>query len=59
MNCPVCHGRAVGKVGLEQYYCWTCFHEFQYHENVLRVFTVAEDGSLVEFDQAETVQHII
>ncbi|MDX9872154.1 MAG: hypothetical protein RBT41_07020 [Clostridia bacterium] len=55
MECPVCSGRAVGRVGLEQYYCWNCFHEFQYHDDVLKVFTVAEDGSLVEYTQAEIV----
>lgn len=53
MNCPVCGGKAVGKVGLDQYYCWNCFLEYQVHGNEVRIFAVAEDGSLLRYEQAE------
>lgn len=51
MNCPVCGSRAVGKVGLEQYYCWECFVEYQCQGSDIKIFSVTEDGSLVDFEQ--------
>lgn len=54
MKCPVCGGRAVGRVGMEQYYCWTCFMEYHYG-NEVKVYTVSEDGSLVEYEGQEKV----
>lgn len=48
MKCPICGGRAVGKVGIEQYYCWNCFMEYQYQGSILKVYKVSEDGCLVE-----------
>ena len=60
MQCPVCNGRAVGKVGLEQFYCWNCFIEFSTVKEEIRVFEVGEDGSLTAYreeqqDLADTV----
>lgn len=60
MKCPVCNGNAVGKVGVEQFYCWNCFIEFSTLKEEVQIFEVAEDGSLLEFsneqsDLAETV----
>lgn len=49
MNCPVCGGNSVGKVGLEQFYCWECLLEYQRHGDIVKIFSVAEDGSLVDF----------
>ncbi|MGI6145386.1 MAG: hypothetical protein GX092_00785 [Clostridia bacterium] len=49
VKCPVCGSRSVGKVGVEQYYCWDCYVEYQYHGNKARRYIVEEDGSLVEF----------
>lgn len=50
MFCPVCGGRATGKVGTEQYYCWDCCVEFRKNKEGVQIFEVAEDGSLVSFD---------
>jgi hypothetical protein len=53
MKCPICGGRAVGKVGFAQYYCWSCYLEYQYQDDVIKIFKVSEDGSLVEYDDTE------
>ncbi len=45
--CPVCGGRATGKVGGGQYYCWECCVEFSAGRRGLQVYRVEEDGSLV------------
>lgn len=49
MKCPACGSRAVGKVGVDQYYCWDCFIEYQYYGNKAKLYVVEEDGSLIEF----------
>lgn len=50
MNCPVCSGRAIGKVGVEQYYCWDCCVEFTTQTDKLVIYDLAEDGSLLAWD---------
>ena len=50
MNCPVCGGRATGKVGIDQYYCWDCCVEYRLDREGMRIFELNEDGSLVSFD---------
>jgi len=50
MDCPVCGGRASGKVGIEQYYCWDCCTEYRLNKEGIQVYEVTEDGSLVSFD---------
>ncbi|HZW83872.1 MAG TPA: hypothetical protein VFF14_10695 [Candidatus Deferrimicrobium sp.] len=60
MKCPVCNGNAVGKVGVEQFYCWNCFIEFSTMKEEVQIYQVAEDGSLLEYSSepielAETV----
>lgn len=45
-SCPLCGSRAVGRVGIEQYYCWDCFMEF---DGQGQVYEVAEDGSLMAY----------
>ncbi|MCL6636308.1 MAG: hypothetical protein K6T26_00045 [Alicyclobacillus sp.] len=47
MRCPHCHCRDVGKIGANQYYCWGCFMEFSVSGDDVRLYEVAEDGSLV------------
>lgn len=47
MNCPVCNGRAIGKVGVEQFYCWDCCVEFANHTDKVVIYDLGEDGSLV------------
>ena len=50
MICPVCSGRQLGKVGVEQYYCWNCCIEFNSHTDKVVVYDLDEDGSLVAWD---------
>jgi len=50
MNCPVCGGRATGKVGADQYYCWDCCVEYRINREGVQVYEVGEDGSLAAFD---------
>jgi len=50
MNCPVCGGRATGRVGVEQYYCWDCCVEFSNASDQVVVYDLAEDGTLMAWD---------
>lgn len=49
MKCPSCGCKTVGKVGLEHYYCWECFVEYQYQGAKVKIFSVGEDGSLSDY----------
>jgi len=51
MRCPSCTSRDVGKIGANQYYCWNCFAEFNVSGDEVRIYEVAEDGSLIVVDQ--------
>jgi len=44
--CPVCGGKSVGQVGLNQYYCWDCYIEY---DSKNQIFSIAEDGTLSNF----------
>ena len=50
MRCPHCNSRDYGKIGANQFYCWGCFMEFSISGDDVRMFEVAEDGSLVAVD---------
>ncbi|MDI6812072.1 MAG: hypothetical protein QMC95_08160 [Desulfitobacteriaceae bacterium] len=50
MNCPVCGGRTIGKVGVGQYYCWDCCIEFTTQADKVVIYDLAEDGSLVAWE---------
>ena len=52
MNCPVCGGKAIGKVGMDQYYSWDCCVEFRHIKEGVQIYELAEDGSLTAFDPA-------
>ncbi|MBC7342570.1 MAG: hypothetical protein H5U02_09030 [Clostridia bacterium] len=43
VNCPNCGSSEVGKIGLQQYYCWNCMVEYN---DKREVFAINEDGSL-------------
>jgi hypothetical protein len=45
-RCPRCHGGAVGRVGLAQWYCWDCCVEFTTTSRGVEVFTMDEEGEL-------------
>ncbi len=51
MVCPVCGGKSTGKVGVDQFYCWDCCVEYRQNNEVLTVFDVAEDGTLVAWEE--------
>lgn len=54
MRCPNCTSRDIGKIGANQFYCWSCFKEFNVSGEEVRVYEVAEDGSLVVIENMET-----
>lgn len=47
MVCPRCHSRAVGRVGVDQYYCADCCIEFVQKKNQIRLYEVDPEGTLV------------
>ncbi|MHB1418142.1 MAG: hypothetical protein ACYCX4_00925 [Bacillota bacterium] len=51
MVCPLCGGKAVGKIGSDQFYCWDCLVEY---DAANKIYQVAEDGSLIAFSQEPT-----
>jgi len=52
MRCPHCNCKDIGKIGANQFYCWGCFMEFSVAGEEVRVYEVAEDGSLVAVETA-------
>lgn len=50
MRCPNCNGKDLGKIGSDQYYCWTCFIELTVNGDKLSLSQVEEDGSLTSLD---------
>lgn len=46
MRCPNCNGKDIGKIGAQDYYCWTCFIEMSVINNELTIHQVEADGSL-------------
>jgi len=53
-TCPICNGRAIGRVGTDQFYCWDCFVEYNVSGNQVKIYDIAEDGSLVDVNLPET-----
>jgi hypothetical protein len=52
VTCPVCGRKSIGKVGIEQYYCWDCCVEFVNKGQDVTVFNIADDGTLTLFDES-------
>lgn len=50
MKCPNCRSKDVGKIGVNQYYCWNCFIEMTLSEGIINTHQVEEDGSLSSLD---------
>lgn len=46
--CPLCNSTTVGKIGTSQYYCWTCFYEFNIKQHKVSIYGVEEDGALTD-----------
>ena len=43
--CPLCGGKQTGKVGNDQFFCSSCFVEFNSQK---KIFEINEDGTLTE-----------
>lgn len=51
LRCPNCKSHDLGKIGVNQHYCWHCFIELvTKDETILAVYQVEEDGSLSSLD---------
>ncbi|MGV3488132.1 MAG: hypothetical protein ACO1OC_06050 [Tuberibacillus sp.] len=50
MNCPNCKSKNLGKIGVNQFYCWDCFIELTLQKGRLSLSQVEEDGSLTTLD---------
>ncbi len=50
MHCPNCKSKELGKIGVNQYYCWDCFIELTLVKGRLSLNQVEEDGSLTNLD---------
>ncbi|MFC7060728.1 hypothetical protein [Halobacillus seohaensis] len=46
MKCPNCDGKILGRIGNDQYYCWTCCLELSVEKGKINVHQIEEDGSL-------------
>ena len=51
MDCPVCGGRTIGKIGVEQFYCWDCCVEFTTQSDKVVIYDLAEDGSIMAWEE--------
>jgi len=54
LRCPNCNGKDIGKIGTQQFYCWTCFIEMSIVNNQLTVHEIEVDGSLCSLDDLFT-----
>lgn len=43
--CPVCHGRSLGRVGVNLYYCWDCCVEVAQSSKGYCVYEIELDGT--------------
>lgn len=50
LKCPNCHSKDLGKIGVNQFYCWNCFIELSLHQNMIHIHQVEEDGTLTSLD---------
>jgi hypothetical protein len=50
LKCPNCRSIDVGKIGVNQYYCWNCFIELTISQGVIHTHQVEEDGTLSSLD---------
>lgn len=53
-SCPNCHSKDIGKIGINQYYCWNCFIELSIANGMIYTHQVEEDGSLSSLDDLFT-----
>ncbi|MEE6449722.1 hypothetical protein RAH41_04010 [Gottfriedia acidiceleris] len=48
--CPNCHSKDLGKIGVNQYYCWGCYIELTINKGMIYTHQVEEDGTLSSLD---------
>lgn len=56
MRCPNCNRKDIGKIGIDQFYCWNCFVEMTVSGNECTIQQVKKDGSLRSMDDLFTEQ---
>ena len=52
MYCPNCRSKEIGKIGVNQFYCWDCFIELSIVGGLLHMHQVEEDGTLSSLDDS-------
>lgn len=50
LQCPNCRSKNIGKIGVNQYYCWECFIELSISNGMIYTHQVEEDGTLSSLD---------
>ncbi|MDX8359470.1 MULTISPECIES: hypothetical protein [Bacillaceae] len=50
LMCPNCKNKDLGKIGVNQYYCWNCFIEMSVNQGIINTHQVEEDGTLSSLD---------
>ena len=50
MYCPNCRSKEIGKIGVNQFYCWDCFIDLSIVGGLLHMHRVEEDGTLSSLD---------
>lgn len=50
LACPNCKSKDLGKIGVNQYYCWNCFIEITVSKGTILTHQVEEDGTLSSLD---------
>lgn len=50
MLCPNCTTKDLGKIGVNQYYCWNCCIEISINKGLVHTNQVEEDGTLSSLD---------
>ncbi len=50
IKCPNCYSKDIGKIGVNQFYCWSCFIEMTVAGGLILTHQVEEDGSLSSLD---------
>ncbi|WML30608.1 hypothetical protein RCG24_01450 [Neobacillus sp. OS1-32] len=50
LKCPNCGSKDIGKIGINQYYCWNCFIELSIAKGIINTHQVEEDGTLSSLD---------
>jgi len=54
LQCPNCKNKNLGKIGVNQYYCWDCFIELSVSKGMIYTHQVEEDGTLSSLDDLFT-----